>query len=293
VQTDSNVLVTLLAVRLLGGQSVPAADPLLKSLKPGVKEAVEKNFLQQGKVKVPTMNKAGKTTNKNVDVIQLTEAGERYLREAADPEALAATRAGELVTLRKNLEVDRKQFQDEVKAALKPQGKASGEGKIQTELSALSKKVDALAQQLEKLEKAAEGGGDSAILNKLDQAFSSMLARLDKTLQAQPASPVTARPAPPTAPADSLATVLHKAYDKLRLFIEFRDGLVELPRLYHEARKSLPDLTVKAFHDELMALWDRREAELHILNEEYKAAEPDKGIRHNDKLYYYLMWKRT
>ena len=247
VQTDSNVLLTLLAVRLLGGHSVPAADPLLKNLKTGVKEAIEKNYLQQGKIKIPTVNKAGKTTNKNLDVFQLTEAGEQYLREAADSDTLAATRAGELIahrqkleeertTFRRQLEEDRKRLFDELKGALKSPGKNSAGGGIQKELSALAKKVDALAQQLEKLEKAAQGGDHSPILSKIDQAFTAMLERLDRTLGAPPAPSVTPRSVPPAAPVDSLATVLHKAYDKLRLFIEFRDGLVELPRLFHGMR---------------------------------------------------------
>jgi hypothetical protein len=270
---------------------VPAAEPLLKGLKAGMNETLEKNLLQKGKSKVATINKAGKATTKSVDVVQLTEAGEKYLRDAVQPEALAATRAGEFVALRQNLEADRKQLRDELQAALKGQGKSAGEGRIQKELSVLSKKVNALAQQLEKLERVAQGGDDSAVLNKIDQAFASLLARLDKALQSQPAPTEMQRSA--STPADSLATVLHRAYEKLRLFIEFRDGLVELPRLFHEARKSLPELTMKAFQDELMVLWDRHEAELHILNEEYKAAEPDKGIRHNDKLYYYVMWKRS
>ena len=57
-------------------------------LKTGVTEAIEKELLQRAKVKIPTTNKAGKTKNKSVDVVQLTEAGEKYLRDAAKPDDL-------------------------------------------------------------------------------------------------------------------------------------------------------------------------------------------------------------
>jgi hypothetical protein len=69
--------------------------------------------------------------------------------------------------------------------------------------------------------------------------------------------------------------------------------MVDLPRLYHEARRARPDLTVADFHRELQALEGKRVLELHIRNEVHDAPEPDKGIRRNDKLYYFVYWPRS
>jgi hypothetical protein len=126
----------------------------------------------------------------------------------------------------------------------------------------------------------------------------AVLAQLD-TASKQPAPavppPVVAPKtiSSPESPASSPRDVLHRAYDKLCLLVDFRDGLVELPRLYHEARKTLPTLNVEDFHRELRSLWQAREIELHILNEVRSAAEPDLGIWRDNHLYYYIFWRRS
>lgn len=99
---------------------------------------------------------------------------------------------------------------------------------------------------------------------------------------------------PPPVPAEtvSLDAALREAYEKLRWNVEYRDGLVELPHLYHEVRKSLPRLAVADYHAKLLELWNSRRVELHILNEVRTASEPDKAILRNDRLYYYLLWKQ-
>jgi len=74
-----------------------------------------------------------------------------------------------------------------------------------------------------------------------------------------------------------LEPTLHQAYEKLRWNVEYRDGLVELPHLYHEVQKTLPRLTVAEFHRKLLELWETRRIELHILNEVRTAAEPEEG----------------
>jgi hypothetical protein len=66
--------------------------------------------------------------------------------------------------------------------------------------------------------------------------------------------------------------------------------MVELPRLYHEAKRARPELTVDQFHRELLDLESQRSLDLHIRNEVRDAPEPDKGIWRNDKLYYYVFW---
>jgi hypothetical protein len=102
----------------------------------------------------------------------------------------------------------------------------------------------------------------------------------------------TPPPTVPVAPAEPLRDVLHRAYDNLCLMVDYRDGLVELPHLYHEVQKSQPGLTVEAFHREVQSLWRDREIQLHILNEVRTAKEPEKGIWWDDKFYYYLLWSR-
>jgi hypothetical protein len=298
VESDPKLLLSLLAVRLLGGQSVPAADDALKALKKSVDKAVGAGLLRKGETRIATTTKAGKASSKKVAVIGLTPQGEEMLRQAAAPEAYAATQSGVLAALRQDLESDRGRLRDEVRAAVAATiGKRAEPAKVQKELDGLSKKVEQLTKQLEKLEAVVGPSDDgSALLAKIDQAFAGMQARLEGILRSLPTPRTELGPAHQPEPAPpspgSLPEVLRKAYERLRLFVEFRDGLVEMPRLYHEARKAMPGLTVEEFHRELLALWDARTVELHVLNEADRAAEPDKGIEHHNKLYYYVLWKR-
>jgi hypothetical protein len=304
VENDPNLLMALLAVRLLGGRSVDAGAPLLKSFKAQLKHAAGEGFVQEGKTKIATMTKTGKASSKQVAVLDLTEKGEQYLRRAADPAALAATNNGYLAGMRQRLEADHRQLRAEVQAVLqaKGEGKESDDSKTTKALDNLGKQVNTLVEKVEKLrmdldkqlgkmKPAAQDAGDSKIIDRLDQAFAAMVNRLDKTINAFSG---VSRPDHQTAPAPaplSLSNALRTAYERLCRFVEFKDGVVELPRLYHETRKTFPSLSVKEFHDELMALWQRKEVELHVLNEVHLAAEPDKGIEHNNKLYYYARWK--
>jgi hypothetical protein len=297
VSSDPKLLLSLLAVRLLGGKSVPATDDTLKALKKSVDNAVQDGLLQKGETRVATTTKTGKASSKKVAVIGLTPQGEELLRQTAAPEVYAATQSGQLTALQQTLEADHQRLREEVLAALSEKKGKGDPAKLQKDLDGLSKKIEQLTKQLEKLGAALGAGDDgSALLAKIDQAFSGMRERLEEVLRTLPPAP-RLEPAPPkpspTPPAEeSLRGALRKAYEKLCLFVEFRDGLVELPRLYHETRKTRPDLTVKAFHDELLSLWDRRELELHVLNEADRAAEPDKAIEHHNKLYYYVLWAR-
>ena len=91
-----------------------------------------------------------------------------------------------------------------------------------------------------------------------------------------------------------MQAALRKAYDELKAhFREYQEGMVELPRLYHEVRRARPDLTVADFHRELLTLETNRVIDLHIRNEVRDAPEPDKAIRRNDKLYYFVYWPRS
>jgi hypothetical protein len=183
-----------------------------------------------------------------------------------------------------------------VLAALPAKGKDTGGAKLAKEVESLAKTVSDLAARLTKLEAALAATGSDAVLARLDQAFAGLAARLEQARQAfggaAPSGPAKTGPVPPSGPP-SLRSVLRAAYDKFCHFVEFQDGLVDIPRLYHEARRTLPALTVPELHRELLALWDSRELELHGMNEIHRAAEPDLGIRRNDKLLYFVYWKRS
>jgi hypothetical protein len=105
----------------------------------------------------------------------------------------------------------------------------------------------------------------------------------------QTALPMPSRAEPPAT--EQVRTTLRQAYDELCLYVEFRDKLVEIPRLYHETVRRLPGLSVERFHRELEALSNERKVELHKLNEVHLAKERDLAIEKDDRLYYYLYWK--
>jgi hypothetical protein len=63
-------------------------------------------------------------------VLDLTAAGEEFLRQAASPEALAATGVGHKNSLRQSLEADRQQLQQTALAAMHDPGKRPA-GKVQ------------------------------------------------------------------------------------------------------------------------------------------------------------------
>ncbi len=301
----------LLAVRMLGGRSVPEDDPALKEVKKSLAEAVAEGWVRRETVKVPDPSKPakrGKPATKNRKVVHLTEDGERVLRQAARPEDLATTSAGVIAGLREGLEADRQALRGRAEAALA----SAGDGELAAEFGRLSKAVEGLAAKVERLESLVAGARAARDLPaQIDLAFAAMLARLESALGGLPpgAEPPTPAPSHPAGEAGGkgparltagpeppggrrLRDVLHAAYERLCHFREFEDGMVELPRLFHEARKKLPGLTVEEFHRELDELWSGREVSLHILNEVGRASEPDKALRRDDALYYYVFWNR-
>jgi hypothetical protein len=83
---------------------------------------------------------------------------------------------------------------------------------------------------------------------------------------------------------------LKSAYDELRNDVEGEDGAVEIRLLYHEAKKTLPDLSVAAFHRALQVMQQERALELHALNEVKRAQERHLAIEQNDRLLYFVLW---
>jgi hypothetical protein len=346
VDTDPHLLLSLLAVRLLGGRSAPAGADALKALKKPVQEAIARGWLREEEVTetIPVEGKKPKT--KKVAVIAITDDGERVLRDSASPEALAATQTGqqqalraELDRLRQELEADRAALRQQITEALPARGK-DGDDKLGRELEKLGRDVAALAAKVEKLVggQAAPVTAD-AVLARVDQALEGLRARVEKALQRLPAAstappaappaaprpaaeapkpvpaappspppqpakpqaaappppPESAKPAAPPAPPgpDSLPTLLRKAHDQLKTQPQYQEGMVDLPRLYHEARRAKPDLTVDEFRRVIDELSTQRAIDLHVHHEGQKAPEADKGLWRNNKLYYYVYWPRS
>ncbi len=129
----------------------------------------------------------------------------------------------------------------------------------------------------------------------VDEVLAALREKLGSpapTVAHTPQPPVSHAPASPpfAAPPADLRTVLKQAYDDLCEFVEFRDKLVELPRLYREATKRMPGLTPEVFQAELWEMGKERVLELHVINEERSAAHPELAIRRHDSLYYYARW---
>ncbi len=288
MEVDPHVLLCLLAVRLLGGKSIRAKQDLFsKGLKGALKVALEKGWLQANKV---PLQLPGKTRPSKVDVLDLTADGEVVLRQAAQPEALAASATGQIAELRRQLEDDRQELKAEILARLS--AKKGGKGKadaVEKEAAALSKTVGELARRLEKVEAALQARGPDPLLQKIDEAFLNLLNRLQQIVPQGAARMEASSPTGITS-GGVLRTGLRRAYDALCQLIEFEDRLVPIPRLYHQARYELPGLSVAAFHAELLALWDRRELELQVANDPQAIKEPDKVIRRGDNNYYYVIW---
>ncbi len=288
MEPTADVLLSLVAVQVLGGRGVPAGADVLKGFARVIPEAVRQGWLTEASVSA-----GGPKGRRKVKQLSLTEAGERLLRESTRPEVVAAQALARLAGFERGIEAEREALREQVLAALPARGKDAGTAKLAKEVEGLAKTVGDLAARLARLEAALAAGGADAVLARIDQAFAALGARLEQARQefGGAARPGAAAPAPSGPP--SLRAVLRAAYDKFCRFIEFQDGLVDVPRLYHEARRTLPALTVPELHRELLALGDSREIELHGMNEIHRAAEPDLGIRRNDKLLYFVYWKRS
>jgi hypothetical protein len=127
-----------------------------------------------------------------------------------------------------------------------------------------------------------------------DEVFALLRQRIAEAPAVEKPKPVVpsdhVHPAPPVAPTADLRTVLKQAYDDLCEFVEFRDKLVELPRLYREASKRMPGLTPDAFQAELWEMGKERVIELSVINDERAATHPELAIRRHDSLYFYARW---
>jgi hypothetical protein len=97
-------------------------------------------------------------------------------------------------------------------------------------------------------------------------------------------------PPPVVVTPDRLRETIEAAYRELCLYVEFRDKLIEIPRLYQEVARQLPGLTVRQFHEAVETLQAERRVDLKVLNEVRAAKNPEQAIRKDDRLYYVLIW---
>jgi hypothetical protein len=280
MESDPEVLLALLAVRMQGADA-PAKLGIFTKLKPYLKAALNQHLVKEEKIEVIVTGKK-KTTAKSEAVINLTDEGEKYLEAHAGAAAQAAAIHAQAHKFQQQLQADRAGLREELLASVKSKAKGIDPSK---EIAALAKKLDELAKQLAALEAKVKPTDESDPLARIDAAF----AKLDQKLQARFGVAAPVKAAPTTA---SLRSVLRDAYETLCMFIEFDSGIVEMPRLYHEARKAMPNLTVHAFHQELEGLWSQKVLELKVLNEVRSAKEPDKAIRRGDNLYYFVFWPK-
>jgi hypothetical protein len=302
---DVDVLLAILAVKMKGGQSVPLKqDVFAKGLKQEVELALAKGWLKQDKGSQITVNAKGKAKSTSIDVLGVTPEGEQALRAAADPSVLGALQQGILQRLKTQLEADRVQLRETLaSAAAKAKPTAKKTGPDPKDFQLLSKKVDELTKNLQKLADSltvlservhsmSSVIGQNSVVDaanpmvvQMEQAFANFLNRLQPVLpQGDAAAPVP--------PKSSLRDEIHKAYRELCFYVEFEDGLVAIPRLYHEVKKALPQLSIPQFHQELDSLWRERLVELKVINEVRQAIEPEKAIRQGDDLYYYILWRQ-
>ena len=316
MEIDPNVLLALMAVRILGGHAVPAGAEAVKALKKPIKEAVEKGWLKEEKVTETPPAEPGKEAKpKKVPVVALTEEGERMLQQAGSTEVLAMAQANYLRVLSQRLEADLQGLKAEVLAVL-PRKKEKDEDKMAKELAKLAQLAADLTARVEKLTSGAAQEGPEPILARIDQVFEGLRGRVDRALQGLPVpaaapAPVAEKPAPfppePTPPPappsvaqvpppppappepETLAAVLRKAYETL-CRTKFPEGMVELPSLFHEAQRTRSDLTLAEFHREIEGLEGKRALDLHIRPDTHNVPEADKGIHRNNKLYYSVYW---
>jgi hypothetical protein len=277
--------------------------------KPLAQAAIDQGYLI---TRTETMTPSGKQKKgKDVLVAELTEKGRRHVLEVDSPKSVLQALLPAVQALAEGPTQQPKtdEFRPELEKATQACVKA-----IEDAFAKLQNTVEkAFAKLQEAVLKALPPPAPRTTLDPgpVLAALQAALARVEVPTGATaaapspPPAPRPTSPAPPaeevshgpkptpaqTIPAEPLRSALRQAYDHLCLFVEFRDKLVEIPRLYHETVRRLPGLPVERFHQELEALSNERKVELHKLNEVHMAKERNLAIEKDDRLYYYVFWK--
>jgi hypothetical protein len=211
VDTDSNVLLALIAVRMAGAGGLSAKADAARILKKPILTAAERGLLAEADVPVPAPTAKEPDKTKTTKGYTLTDAGERLLRDATAPGAAeaAATAARaevrrraeveqrkEVAALLQRLDADRAALRQRVESALPKKAKGEDAAKIQREVEKLARAVVGIADRLQKLEHALTGGVDAdQLLRRIDEAVTGLR---DRAPDLPPAPPP--RPAPAAAP---------------------------------------------------------------------------------------------
>lgn len=89
---------------------------------------------------------------------------------------------------------------------------------------------------------------------------------------------------------DGFRKNLADAWNHQKLFVEHRDGMIPLSRVYWEMQKRQPGVTLDQFHAAVDEISRTRGAEMHVLNEISKipADEREATINRNDRHYHFL-----
>jgi hypothetical protein len=294
---DPGLLLDALRKALSGPKPLLGDDGLFPSGTKGKqtsRAATEQGYLSTRREKRPPPGGKGKA--KEVVIAELTDRGRRHVLDADNPRQVLEALLPAVRALGET-----RPDQDTFKSAL-----ADATAACLTAIEgAFAKLQETVAAALARMEQSLRSAVLASAGPRLDPG--PVLAALHAALEraATPVS-VSAAPQPPTPPprppareaaplpepaSDQLRVVLHQAYDELCLYLEFRDKVVEIPRLYHEVARRLPGLSLTRFHRELEALRDERRIELHKLNEVNLARERALAIEKDGRLYYYVLWK--
>jgi hypothetical protein len=263
-----------------------------KKLEKAAQEAVDRGYIM---TRTKTIPAAGRKKAQDVVVAELTEKGRQFVLDTDSPKAILQA----LLPSVQSLAAEHTQ-QRQVDALHAELQKTTQEC-VKAIEKAFAKMEAAVAKAL-----PAPVTGPSfdaqPLLNALQQTLARVTAPSSAGTNVAPPAPPTPPVRPPDQPkppaestsritSEQLRQALRQAYDHLCLFVEFRDKLVEIPRLYHETVRHLPGVSVERFHRELDALSAEWKVELHKLNEVHAAKERELAIERDDRLYYYVFWK--
>ncbi len=95
------------------------------------------------------------------------------------------------------------------------------------------------------------------------------------------------------ADTNDLSQRVRNAYRKLTHYSEFRDGIVDIPRIYEELRRHDASFGLKTLHTELQRLHAASKLELRVCNDPRDAPLPDEGIWQDGTLLYYVYWREA
>jgi hypothetical protein len=209
---------------------------------------------------------------------------------------------------------------DAIKTTLKGKKTAETHKKLVEHLSILTTK------QLHEIKKEHGLSASADIRDKLIEKIADRLGRgrVQGGEEAKPSAASPAKPKPKAKPApkpkkegkqaaradapkeaakdtpDSgkLRSTIKEAFEHQMLFDEHQGGYMPIFRLYYEAKKRQPDLTVPEFHKHLQEMSKDDTVELHKLNEVHMAEHPDKAIvtgrgTNDERMYYYVLRGRN